>query len=81
MNEKFVILLCCYGNIICGFDKFLSCFKEIVDSCDFDVLCFLFFIENFKVLVVILSFLFLFMLLLFIFVLFFKDFMMVVRSL
>lgn len=39
VNEKPVALSCCHGNITCGLGEFLSCFKETVDSCDFDAMC------------------------------------------
>ena len=39
VNEKPVALSCCHGNTTCGLDEFLSCFKETVNSCDFDTMC------------------------------------------
>ena len=39
VNEEPVALPCCDGKMTCDLDKFLSCFKETVDSCDFDALC------------------------------------------
>lgn len=39
VNEKPVALSCCHGNTTCSLDTFLSCFKETVDSCDFDAMC------------------------------------------
>ena len=39
VNEEHVALPCCDGKMTCGLNKFLSCFKETVDSCDFDALC------------------------------------------
>ena len=39
VNEKPVALPCCHGNTTCGLDEFLMCFKETVDSCDFDAIC------------------------------------------
>ena len=39
VNEKPVALSCCHGNTTCGLDEFLMCFKESVDSCDFDAMC------------------------------------------
>lgn len=80
VNEKPVTLSCCHGNITCGLDKFLSCFKETVDSCDFDALCSLPPTENPKALAATSSPLPLLMSLSLIFALFFKDFMTVARS-
>lgn len=39
VNEKPVALPCCHGNVTCGLNEFLSCFKETVESCDFDAMC------------------------------------------
>lgn len=39
VNGEPVALPCCHGNVTCNLDKFLSCFKEIVDSCDLDTIC------------------------------------------
>ena len=39
VNEEPVALPCCHGNITCGLDEFLTCFKETVDSCDLDAMC------------------------------------------
>ena len=39
VNEKPVTLPCCHGNPTCGLVEFLSCFKETVDSCDFEAVC------------------------------------------
>lgn len=80
VNEKPVPLSCCHGNITCGLDEFLSCFKETVDSCDFDALCSLPPTENPKALAATSSPLPLLMSLSLIFALFFKDFMTVARS-
>lgn len=80
VNENPVPLSCCHGNITCGLDEFLSCFKETVDSCDFDALCSLPPTENPKALAATSSPLPLLMSLSLIFALFFKDFMTVARS-
>ena len=39
VNEEPVALPCCDGKMTCTLDKFLSCFKETVDSCDFEAMC------------------------------------------
>lgn len=39
VNEKPVGLPCCHGNTTCTLDRFLSCYKDTVNSCDFDAMC------------------------------------------
>ena len=39
VNEKPFSLPCCNGNVTCDLDEFLTCFKDAVDSCNFDAIC------------------------------------------
>ena len=39
VNETPFALPCCHGNVTCDLDEFLTCFKDAVDSCNFDAMC------------------------------------------
>ena len=39
VNEKPVGLPCCHGNTTCTLGRFLSCYEDTVNSCDFDAIC------------------------------------------